>query len=373
MIKKILALSSSTRKKFQDTFNRANTAGSLGASSDGSIWKAVRGTFTVSTNKASTADAASSYPLATVSMPRSNVAISLKGVSQGSTAALWVTDSGNWWGVGIDQVTTTADLLSPSERTLISCNCQTCANTATCSTWNYQCNIYNYQCNVYNYQCNVYNYQCNVYNYQCNSASYPAASYNYNCNVYNGGFCNNISRYPMVGPGTYVYTCNVVGNRYCNNSMYPIASYSYTCNSFSQPCNSYSQPCNSYSQPCNVYSQPCNVYSQPCNANNVVTYYDCNCQTCYPQYFRFIQSVSGTVTTLTSWMIASVAQSFKVLTSGSSTTIKAYSDTNLVTQIGSDLTYTPTGITITPQYGIMIKPSSYSQGNTIDEITIEVQ
>jgi hypothetical protein len=72
-------------------------------------------------------------------------------------------------------------------------------------------------------------------------------------------------------------------------------------------------------------------------------------------------------------MLNSVVQSFKVITSGSSTTVKPYSDTNLVSQIGSDLTYTPTGITITPQYGLMIKPSSYSQGNTIDEITIEVQ
>jgi hypothetical protein len=365
MIKKILAVSSGARKGFKDTFNRTNQT--LDISSDGAKWK-IWGSalWSVVSNKASTSTAASSYPLASVSMPKSNVAISLKGVSQGATAALWVTDSGNWWGVGIDQTTVSASTLNPTERALINCNCQTCANVATCSTWNYQCNTWNYQCNVYNYQCNVYNYQCNVYNYQCNSASYPAASYNYNCNTYNSGNCNNSSRYPMVGPGQWVYTCNVVGNRYCTNPMYPIASYSYMCNAYSQPCNSYSQPCNSY-------SQPCNVFSQPCNANNAVTYFECNCQTCYPQYVRFIQSVSGTVTTLTSWMLASVTQSFKVLTSGSSTTIKAYSDTDLVTQIGSDLTYTPTGVTITPQYGLMIKPSSYSQGNTIDEITIEVQ
>ena len=353
MIKRLLGVaSSSTVKVFKDTFNRSNTTTSLEVSSDGTTWRAIRGTFKVFSNKAKSDDTASTYPLATIIMPKNNVSISLKGVSQGATAALWVTDSGNWWGVGIDQVPEV-------------CNCQTCANVATCAT-------YNYQCDVYNYQCDVYNYQCNVYNYQCNSASYPAASYNFNCNTYNYGNCNNTVRYPMVSPTQYVYTCNVTGNRFCTAPMYPIASYSYMCNSFSQPCNSFSQPCNSFSQPCNAFSQPCNAFSQPCNANNAVTYYDCNCQTCYPQYIRFIQSVSGTVTTLTSWLVSSVVQSFKVTTSGSNTTIKAYSDTELVTQIGSDLTYTPTGITITPQHGIMIKPSTYSQGNTIDEITIEV-
>jgi hypothetical protein len=365
-------IASSTRKIFKDNFNRSNTSTSLETSSDGGLWNAIRGTFKVTTNKAQSTDLASTYPLATTVMPKSNVAISLKGVSQGSTAALWVTDSNQWWAVGIDQTQVSASTLSPSERTLIGCNCQTCANVATCSTWNYQCNTWNYQCNTWNYQCNVWNYQCNVYNYQCNSASYPAASYNYNCNVYNGGFCNNSVRYPMVGPRAWVYTCNVVGNRYCNNSMYPIASYNYSCNSASQPCNSSSQPCNSTSQPCNVFSQPCNVFSQPCNANNTVTFYECNCQTCYPQYVRFIQSVSGTVTTLTSWIVSTVVNSIKVTTSGSGTTTKIYSDTNLVTQIGSDLTYTPTGVTVTPQYGIMVKPSSYLQGNTIEEITIEV-
>jgi hypothetical protein len=347
----------SAKKYFIDTFNRSNE--SLNAATDGTLWNIIRGTWSVLSNKAYSPTAASSYPLASVKMVSPNATISLKGVSQGSTAALWVTDTNQWWGIGIDQTAVSTSTLNPTERGITGCTCQTCQNTATVAN--------------YNYTAATYNYAINAYNYVCNSASYPASTYNYNCNIYNNGFCNNISRYPMVGPSQWVYTCNVTGNRYCNNSMYPIASYNYSCNSASQPCNSSSQPCNSTSQPCNVFSQPCNVFSQPCNANNTVTFYECNCQTCYPQYVRFIQSVSGTVTTLTSWMLASVAQSFKVITSGSATTVKAYSDTDLVTQIGSDLTYTPTGITITPQYGIMIKPSSYSQGNTIDEVTIEVQ
>jgi len=351
----------SAKKYFQDTFNRTNET--LDKTSDGTVWRIVRGAWSVVSNKASSSTAASSYPIASLSTPSSNVTMSLKGISQGSTAALWVTDSNQWWGIGIDQTTVSASTLNPTERAITGCSCQTCTNPATCSTWSYQCN-------TWNYQCNVYNYQCNVYNYQCNSDSYPAASYNYNCNTYNTGNCNNNARYPcnFFSEGmcnVYSYYCDRTGNRYCTNPMYPIATYSYMCNAFSQPCNSFSQPCNSF-------SQPCNVFSQPCNANNAVTYFECNCQTCYPQYVRFIQSVSGTVTTLTSWIVSTVINSIKVTTSGSSTTTKIYSDTDLVNQIGSDLTYTPTGVTISPNYGIMIKPSSYSQGNTIDEITIEV-
>ena len=332
----------SAKKYFIDTFNRSNET--LNAATDGTLWNIIRGTWSVLSNKAYSSTAASSYPLASVKMVSPNATISLKGVSQGSTAALWVTDSNQWWGIGIDQTTVSASTLNPTERAITGCTCQTCANTATVAN--------------YNYVAATYNYSINAYNYVCNSASYPAASYNYNCNVYNNGFCNNINLYPMVGPGQYVYACNVTGNRYCNNSMYPIATYNYMCNSASYPA---------------VYAYaPGTAQSYPIGNYNTVTYYECNCQTCYPQYVRFIQSISGTVTTLTSWIVSTVVNSIKVTTSGSGTTTKIYSDTNLVTQIGSDLTYTPTGVTVTPQYGIMVKPSSYLQGNTIEEITIEV-
>jgi hypothetical protein len=332
----------SAKKYFIDTFNRSNE--SLNAATDGTLWNIIRGTWSVLSNKAYSPTAASSYPLASVKMVSPNATISLKGVSQGSTAALWVTDSNQWWGIGIDQTAVSTSTLNPTERGITGCTCQTCQNTATVANWNYVAA--------------TYNYAINSYNYVCNSASYPAATYNYNCNVYNNGFCNNISRYPMVGPGQYVYTCNVTGNRYCNNSMYPIATYNYMCNSASYP-------------PVYAYA-PGMAASYPEGNYNLVTFYECNCQTCYPQYVRFIQSVSGTVTTLTSWIVSTVVNSIKVTTSGSGTTTKIYSDTNLVTQIGSDLTYTPTGVTVTPQYGIMVKPSSYLQGNTIEEITIEV-
>ena len=338
----------SVKKYFQDTFNRANET--LDKSSDGTVWK-IWGPalWSVVSNKASTSTSASAYPLATVSAPSSNVTVSLKGVSQGSTAALWVTDSNQWWGIGIDQTTVSASALNPTERAITGCNCQTCTNPGTVANYNY----------VAAY---VYSVGTGNYNYVCNAASYPVASYNYTCNVYNTGSCNNASRYPcnQFSEGmcnVYSYYCDRTGNRYCNNSMYPIASYSYMCNSAAYPQNYY-------------YVTGANA-AYPEGNYNATTYYECNCQTCYPQYVRFIQYISGTLTTLSSWIVSTVINSLKVTTSGSSTTTKIYSDANLVSQIGSDLTYTPTGVTITPNYGIMVKPSSYSQGNTIDEITIE--
>jgi hypothetical protein len=66
-----------------------------------------------------------------------------------------------------------------------------------------------------------------------------------------------------------------------------------------------------------------------------------------------------------------LASALKVKTSGSQLTISAYSDPSMISQIGSDLVYTPTGVTITPTFGITIIPSSYNQGYAVDEIQIK--
>jgi hypothetical protein len=62
----------------------------------------------------------------------------------------------------------------------------------------------------------------------------------------------------------------------------------------------------------------------------------------------------------------------KVITSGTDITAKAYSDNSLTTQIGSDLTYSATGATIDTSFGIVVAPSSYSQGNSLDNFSATV-
>jgi len=92
------------------------------------------------------------------------------------------------------------------------------------------------------------------------------------------------------------------------------------------------------------------------------------------QYIRLSRSVASVVSTISSALVstAQTVKSIMVSTSGNTITAKAYSDANLVTQIGSDLVYTPTGITITPQFGIALSRSDYLQSDIIgNEVTID--
>lgn len=109
----IRAASGAFRKAFKDTFVRTGVSG-LGTATDGSVWDAtaVRGTWSIISNRATGNDA--NYPMAAVDMGTADVNVSIKSALQGTAAALWVTNSGNWWAVGIDQTQAT-------------CNCQTCS------------------------------------------------------------------------------------------------------------------------------------------------------------------------------------------------------------------------------------------------------
>lgn len=358
MIRVILGtIADATRKIFRDTFNRANQTG-IGTSSDGSLWQSIRGSFNITSNAAD-GQTPSNYPLAAVDMPKEQVTISLSGVTQGSTAALWITDSGNWYGIGIDQ--------EPTE-----CNCQTCENPATCNQFNTVCNAYAFTCNAWTAQCNAASYPCNAGNYFCDVVG------NRFCSAWNARNCSAWSRpcVAMTGPSCSRWATNCVGWNTGNCAAYNSGNCNATNSTFT--CTQYSSICNSVSYPCPNPILFCSQASYPCAAWNAATFYSCNCQTCYPQYIRFIQSASNVVTQLTSWTVGNIVQSFRVIISAinpqktsATTTIKAYSDTNLSSQIGSDLTYTPTGVAINAKYGIMVKPSSYSQGSTIDEISIE--
>ena len=79
-------------KAFTDLFTRSN--GSLG-----SPWKNIRGTWSISSNTATSSDSASSYPIATIEVATPNSQTLVANVSSGSGIAFWVSDSGNWWGV----------------------------------------------------------------------------------------------------------------------------------------------------------------------------------------------------------------------------------------------------------------------------------
>ena len=353
----LTGVSGSIRKRFYDGFTRTNAA-SIGTADDGSLWNVIRGSFSISANQVVGAN--NSYPMATVSMPTTNNQIKVVSSSQGAAAALWVTDSGNWWAVGMTQ--------EPEN-----CNC----------TYYYNTTYYYYASTCLAYNPGTYNgVNCNGTFNTSNCASTSLnCSGNYNTSNcsgfissctggYNGSNCNN-----------YAYNTTNKTTR-CSGSY-----NSSNCNGYSSGCSGgyNASNCNAFTYVCNAYNASnCNGTFNTSNLNGATPYYyACNlqgstvngpfasCSTCYPQYIRIFQSVANTISLVTQWSVsATLAAAFKVKTSGSQITVSVYSDAAAVTQIGTDLVYTPTGVTITPVNGITVMPSTYNQGYSIDSVEI---
>lgn len=312
-------------KSFKDTFNRADSS-SLGTSSSGIPWTVYRQNFGIASNKASATS--SDYALAAVGTGSSDVQIGLKGISQGAGASLWVTDAGNWWSVSIAQQAE-------------SCNCTTYYNT-----FYYNSEYTYYVTNpvagntveVCNYGFTTCSQQIQINSYNPTVAYYCCYGYNAAGNCKGNYYCGTYGGNPQYSNAFYYNVCNY----YCAGGYY-------------------------------VYNNTYYVTNPVTNYNTEVGYagpYQ-SCQTCYPQYIRFFKSVNNVISTVTSQLVSGIVQSMRVSTSGNQVTVKAYSDTNQVTQIGSDIVYTATGATIQPRFGISVNPSSYAQGYTIDEITID--
>lgn len=297
----------SLRKRFVDTFQRTDTSGDPGIAGDGSRWNILTGLFTVVGNVLTTATPASSYPVASTEMGVENVSLEITSPAQGAMAALWVTDAGNWWGV---------QTFSQGE----SCNC---------SQYSYNCNCVPRSSSG----CNT----CYYGTYTCGSGYYGT----YYCTAasYSPGYC-------VAYGGSYYYCIVWVGSSYTAGSCYA-DSYSY----------------------CIPNSYQCGCWSS--SWSECSTCYATSCSTCYPQYFKVLRAVSGSVTSMWSQVIAAVAAAFRVKTSGDLITIQAYSDSNMATQIGSDLTYTASGAAKSTKFGLAIAPSSYNQVSNISKITID--
>jgi hypothetical protein len=300
MKKNLGAVASSIRDRFADTFNRADTTGSLGVASDGSLWKALRGTWKVTSNKAQSTDAASGYPAVSVVMPNKATSIAIEGPVSGSGALIWVTDANNWWAVDLYQ--------------------------STYSTPNYTTNVGGYNCNSYNTPAFI----CNAYSANFCSATGYAGPY---CGAWNSNNIRNAAycRYYYYNSYTYYYACGTT----CNSSQY-----------FPSTCNSYSPYYYTYQSGTNYF---------------------------YPQSLRILQSVGNVVTQIASTQVGDNAtiNGLKALISGNQITARAYSDANMTSQVGGSLVYTATGATVTTEYGLLLTPSAYNQGNAVDNIVVE--
>jgi hypothetical protein len=88
------------------------------------------------------------------------------------------------------------------------------------------------------------------------------------------------------------------------------------------------------------------------------------------RYLRLIKSVANTVTTVVDQTVAATVASIKVIVSNGTITGRAYSGTGQTTQTGSDLTNTPVSPTTGTKHGIILAPGGYTQGNTVDNLSI---
>jgi hypothetical protein len=338
----------SVRKRFRDTFDRENTDFDLGITADGSRWDAIRGVFRVLFNRAVSESSPSSYPMATVNMPYQDVRMSLRDIDSGVGAALWVTDSGNWWGIGLQQEE-------------VPCNCSQGTqcdrwNAQNCSTWN-SSNCTGWTCSTWSGStssgCAAWDPPFCTSGQNCRQWLRLAASYNicisWNaCSSWLPGLCSTLS-----------WNANVCTSNRC------ISANAQNCSSWN--------------------AQNCNRWFE----------FTFNCQTCYPQYIRIFRSINSTVSTVFSAIItktfqtvsstfgsltlfvqsdlsAPSAKSMRVRTAGEAVSATVFSDTNLVNEIivDEEIVYEPTGVQLTPRYGIIINPSSYNQKNYIGDIDI---
>lgn len=93
--------------KFEDTFDRPNTTSGLGVSSSGKLWDAVSGLINVQNNKAVSTPptnpaVGSDYSISTIEAQSEDSIITLSDTNSGSSLALWVQTSSDWWMVSVD-------------------------------------------------------------------------------------------------------------------------------------------------------------------------------------------------------------------------------------------------------------------------------
>jgi len=346
-----------------DTFTRT-TNSNLGTTDNGQSWEAIRGTWTADGSKA-VSSSPSNYPIAAITQGTANASQSIGSVTNGTGAAFWVTDSGNWFGaVPVQEALTTYYTYS--------CNCSTCSY---CSGGYY---TYSYNCSTCSYCNSPYSYTyCGAgssYTPSSYTPSYYGAgySYTYGCTQSQTVCSNNGTCYAFIYGSYYIAygCCKAYTTQYYYGSCTGYVSSYFSPASYT-PGSYYCDSATGYG--CSAY------YDYSCNCSTGTacsSYYDysCNCSTCtaanpttYPAFVYILKSASNSVTRVVRTAISSVAQSISVVTSNSqNVAVKVYSD-KLSTQIGADITYDAGSAQTGTKFGIILSPSDYNQGTSLDD------
>lgn len=187
-----------------DNFTRTTT-GSLGTTTSGTPWEAIKGTWYADGSSAKSDDDPTNYSIAAI--PLESNSVTSASVTPGTGVAFWVTDANSWWAAQSYVSTTTQ-----------SCNCSTCYQTCSCASCG-QCR----DCQTVNTTCAAYGTCSGTYGSGAvpgNLLSPPQSStscYTYSTGAYLGPrACQRYNTAQECGPyyacaGTYAcnpYSCN---------------------------------------------------------------------------------------------------------------------------------------------------------------------
>lgn len=347
----------------QDTFNRAN--GSLGTTSDGSAaWSVTRGAWTINSNTATSSTAAGSYPLAVVSLGQAQALVQADTPVAGSGIAFGVVDANNWFGAFITRRSST-----------YSCNPYAC-NPYCCGTTNVT-------------DCNACGSTCVAQ--PCVNTSYTsnAAKCGTTCTNYKKLESHNFYQYKCTSSG-WVYT-GTTGFSSCSECNCTNGTIAFACNTLTLNSVTSTKNClgtsgcpetvscgciNSTANSCTVCEpQPCVNTCNTCSVCSSTCYATCY-STCtgYRYGVQLVRCVAGTVSSLgltEGTLDGFQPLSIKVLSTSAGITATAYSGTGA--SGSSTIVVTSNLVPSGTQQGIMIGPSTVSQGSTVDNFYTEVQ
>lgn len=314
------SLSSSIRKKFVDTFSsRSNTSGGLGVASDGSNWTPINGTIQVSSGAAT----ATSTPTIITTTRQSG------GLNGSNTVVV-----ANATGIAVGQRVTGTGIALDAYVTAIN------GTTITLSANNTR------------------SVTGTLYFLSASSSDYPIS-------IQGMPTANNIIELKSInqGAGAAIWVQSsadwwAVGVDSIYNTI-PGNSGSFTNPGTFTPGNPYTV----FVPPNIVFT----AYNPGTYTPGNTTYYTNPTTYQYYENVRILKSVSSVVSTIASSAVStsSAIRSLRVTLNGTQITARAFSDTNLTTQLGSDLVYNATGAAITTQYGICVTPSAYQQSAII--------
>ena len=411
---KAYGMMANAKRIITDTFSRSD--GSLGTSSSGHLWSVLRGTWAISSSKATSATAGSSYPLASVDVDAKNVIVSADITDGGPGVAFWITDANSWWASSVNYRTTSGCTGAGGNSSSGGGDCGSYTNPTYAAT---TCTGAGGNSSSGGGNCGTL-VAATYAPTTCTGAGGNSSSGGGNCGTLTPattttqcltkasgavGDCNFQNGYYLF---SNLQTCpagktfiSAQGNC-CETGIVGGTVINFNCGGVTYPCNGQGGPgvgtCGFFisgqylGTNTEVTTQA--YYSGSLEGGQQLTqayytgslqgggqltqgYYSGSTQTTYHTDLKIYSSVSGTITTAaTSTLNSNVsgyseANSIKVTTNGESISAQAFSSAGLSSQLGSTLTHTASGANRGTKTGIIKTSSDANAGSLSDNFATE--